>query len=857
MIRIHNRDLVLHPSTNVNPDKWDEAKYDGFVDELCRGREYQQTAIFAVLRYLLSGNYPNLRELARENYDNNPKLGEAYGSREAMEARLQFPDMLSCSLDLATGTGKSYALYGLAAIMLAEGAVDRVLTLCPSRTIERELLKKFKDLAADDNLRALMPGEYAPKVVDASETVTEGCICVENYHAILKHVGSSIRASFKGKGARALVLNDEAHHVASSPSENKKWKEFLQDKEFGFRRIVGASGTCYIGNDYFADVVSRYSLREAIEERVVKDVEYVTDEPKTDEADEKWQLIYQRHKKSARDLKRQRIRPLTIIVTATISACDNVAEELRAFLQEQEGISAEMAKEKVMVVTSSDSHKRDVTRLGTVDNPQGKTEWIVSVSMLTEGWDVKNVFQIVPHEERAFKSKLLISQVLGRGLRIPESWQNGQPRVTVFNHENWSARIQHLVDEILDIDKRVSSLVIPDSPHHFDLHNLNYDAEAEAQEYRQKGEFNIFKDGYIALPTAEVKEPVKITYKSARGKSREEEMTLLHKGHTVESIAKHMREHLLAVDRENENAADPKDKTDYAGKFPLQRLEGVVRESAKRANIDERAIPEASRQRLMASMNVLKRAISKRVSYKNEVKSLQTANTADRHAVSCSAAELYKDKTVFCRSDCVNYLPKEQHDFFAELADEDGDFRRGAFRTISNDFHFKTPVNLAIADHRPESAFIRELCRAENAAVMHGWIKNADMGFYALEYAWSKERSRAGVSHTKRGMFSPDFFIKDARDGKIFVVEIKGKEEVAAPSRENIAKHTSAKKHFDRLNKWLKENGYKECYQFNMLTPDDYNRFFARLREQNLDRYNSGLDVAIADAKDNNGNNGG
>jgi len=49
-------------------------------------------------------------------------------------------------------------------------------------------------------------------------------------------------------------------------------------------------------------------------------------------------------------------------------------------------------------------------------------EWIVSVSMLNEGWDVKRVFQIVPHEEKAFNSKLLIAQVLGRGLRVPNGW---------------------------------------------------------------------------------------------------------------------------------------------------------------------------------------------------------------------------------------------------------------------------------------------------------------------------------------------------------------------------------------------------------------------------------------------------
>lgn len=855
MTRIHNRDLVLHPSANVNPDKWSEGKYDGFVDELCRGREYQKEAIFAVLRYLLSDNYPDLRALARENYNNNPKLSEAYGSREAMEARLQFPDTLSCSLDLATGTGKSYVLYGLAAIMLAEGAVDRVLTLCPSRTIERGLLEKFRQLAADDNLRALMPGEYAPRIVDASETVADGCVCVENYHAILEHVGSSIRASFKDKGARTLVLNDESHHVATSSSDSKKWKGFLQDEKFGFRRIVGVSGTCYVGNDYFADVVSRYSLRQAIEERVVKNVAYVTEAPKTRESEEKWQLIYQRHKKSASELKRRRIRPLTIIVTATISGCENVAEELRAFLQEQEGITPEMAKEKVMVVTSSAKHQRDVARLGMVDNPQGKTEWIVSVSMLTEGWDVKNVFQIVPHEERAFNSKLLIAQVLGRGLRIPEPWQNGQPRVTVFNHENWSARIQHLVNEVLDIEQRASSLVIADSSHHFNLHNLDYKTEAETQKYRKKGEYNIFKDGYIALPTARAKESVRVAYEQVRGGRQEERMTIHHKTHTAREIAKHMHRHLLAVDEEN--AANSKERTNYAVKFPLQRLEGVVRESVKRANIDEQAIPEEIRQKFMGSMNVLKRVISKRVTYRTEAESMILATTGDRQAVSCSAAELRSGvKTVFLRSDCVNYLPKEQHDFFAKLADEDGEFS-GAVRKIDNNFHFKSPVNLAIADHTPERRFMSELCKAENAAVIHGWIKNADMGFYAVEYAWSKERSRAGVSHTKRGMFSPDFFIKDARNERIYVVEIKSDDETTSPSRENVAKHTFAKEHFDRLNKWLEENGDKERYRFNMLTPNDYDVYFACLREKNLDRYNSHLDVAIVEAKGNNGNNGG
>ena len=73
-----------------------------------------------------------------------------------------------------------------------------------------------------------------------------------------------------------------------------------------------------------------------------------------------------------------------------------------------------------------------------VDESENPVEWIVSVSMLTEVWDVKNVFQIVPYGSRAFNSKLLIAQVLGRGLRVPLGMQ--QPLVTINNHEKWSRR---------------------------------------------------------------------------------------------------------------------------------------------------------------------------------------------------------------------------------------------------------------------------------------------------------------------------------------------------------------------------------------------------------------------------------
>jgi site-specific DNA-methyltransferase (adenine-specific)/adenine-specific DNA-methyltransferase len=55
-----------------------------------------------------------------------------------------------------------------------------------------------------------------------------------------------------------------------------------------------------------------------------------------------------------------------------------------------------------LVVTSDKDHKDNALHLPYVDSKEDAVEWIISVAMLTEGWDVKNVFQIVPMEERAF-----------------------------------------------------------------------------------------------------------------------------------------------------------------------------------------------------------------------------------------------------------------------------------------------------------------------------------------------------------------------------------------------------------------------------------------------------------------------
>ncbi len=212
-------------------------------------------------------------------------------------------------------------------------------------------------------------------------------------------------------------------------------------------------------------------------------------------------------------------------------------------------------------------------------------------------------------------------------------------------------------------------------------------------------------------------------------------------------------------------------------------------------------------------------------------------STKERQAESCSAAELRRgDKTIFYGPDCESTVIDEQVEFFKEVQDPDGDFRAGR-EPITNAHDFKTPLNLVIADATPERKFVRQLCERENAQAIDAWLKNTPQRFYAIEYAWKKGE------HPKRGEFSPDFFIK--KGNMIFVIEIKGDEEIADPSIENQKKYEYAVAHFSQLNKWLKKDGIAICYQFNVLTPKNYGVFFQKLRNDELEGFASDLDVVL------------
>lgn len=820
-----NQDLVLTVSEDIDPKVFDTSKYEAFLDILCGSREYQKEAVRVTLRYLLGGQYDNLRELARENYHNNPVLQEKYTSFAEFESYLQLPDHLACSLDLATGTGKSYVIYGIARIMLAYGAVDQVLVLCPSNTIERGLTGKFRKLSGDRDLRDVLP-DYSeilnPRIINASQTIRRGDVCIENIHATYVTAHSAIEDSLKGKGERTLVLNDEAHHIFSPADRRlKKWKEFLIDPAYGFHYILGDTGTAYIGDEYFPDVIYRFSLRDAIEQGFVKTIDYVAEDSSGYE-EEKFQKIYDNHLEN-KTHRYRKVKPLTIIVTKNIAACERLTERWIDFLADKETITQKTAADKVLIVTSSPKHAANVAKLERVDERDSPVEWITSVSMLSEGWDVDNVFQVVPHEERAFNSKLLIAQVLGRGLRVPTEYKGERPVVTVFNHDKWSQSIKHLVNEVLEIEKRIASYPIDKAEdYNFEVLNIDYAKAEEIVEVPQEEEYDLLSKGFITYSTQESAVEKETVYERAVTEERRTKKTLVEfRMYSVDEVAYQVWAKLQLYDSDA--------GTSYSERYSPNTIASLVRASLERIGEQGDQVSRENLQKTLQAFGVIRRRKAKYLRYRIEPRGLIPVRTETMRKSSMGVGSLRRDATVFYDPYSLMTSPDKDREILAELLDDET-LPRSALVEVSNKYNFKTPVNVAFASFKPERDFIRRLVSPENARIIAAWLKAPDVGFYSIEYSWRKGE------HPKQGAFNPDFFIRKNAD--ILVIEVKQDGDV---NDENRAKLKYAREHFDRLNELQSE----QTYYFNFLSPESYDLFFQELRAGKYAAFKSKLEADL------------
>lgn len=236
-----------------------------------------------------------------------------------------------------------------------------------------------------------------------------------------------------------VVINDEAHHIHDAKLAWFKSIEDIHNRlqlkgDFLSLQVDITATPKHNNGAIFVQTIADYPLVEAISQNVVKHPvlpdsasraklhERQSSKYTEKYADyvqlgvEEWRKTYVEHEKLGK-------KAILFVMTDDTRNCDDVAEHL-------EGTYPDL-KDAVLVIhtknngeiseTATGKDKEELERLrkqaNEIDGWESPYKAVVSVLVLKEGWDVRNVTTIVGLRAYSAKSNILPEQTLGRGLR--------------------------------------------------------------------------------------------------------------------------------------------------------------------------------------------------------------------------------------------------------------------------------------------------------------------------------------------------------------------------------------------------------------------------------------------------------
>jgi type III restriction enzyme len=136
------------------------------------------------------------------------------------------------------------------------------------------------------------------------------------------------------------------------------------------------------------------------------------------------------------------VKPFILVIARDTSHAD----ELQKLIESDEFFDGRYRGKAIQVHSGQSGEEKEevVERLLSVEKNDEPTEIVIHVNMLKEGWDVTNLYTIIPL--RAANARTLVEQSIGRGLRLPYGKRTGVAavdRLNIIAHD----RFQEIVDE--------------------------------------------------------------------------------------------------------------------------------------------------------------------------------------------------------------------------------------------------------------------------------------------------------------------------------------------------------------------------------------------------------------------------
>lgn len=379
----------------------------------------------------------------------------------------------SLTYSIATGVGKTRLMAAMALYLFRSRGIRNFFILAPNLTIYNKLIRDFGDPGYEKYLFRGVPEfvHQRPVVItgdnyaqqgglfqqeevrinifniakfnaDTKTSKKDGKVLQPRIKRLSEYLGQSYW-QFLSQQHDLVVFMDEAHRYMAEASRNaiEELKPLLGIE-------LTATPFDATGNP-FKNVVYEYSLARALSDGLYVKIPAVatrkdfnfnhlspeeTDRLKLEDGISVHRDTQQALDLYARENHKPKVKPFVLVACRDIEHARSVYEFINSNVFYDGAYVG-----KVIQVDSSTKDDSDIEKLLTVERADNPVEIVIHVGMLKEGWDVNNLYTIVPL--RAANSLVLIEQTLGRGLRLPYGGERtGVEKVdmvTVIAHDNF------------------------------------------------------------------------------------------------------------------------------------------------------------------------------------------------------------------------------------------------------------------------------------------------------------------------------------------------------------------------------------------------------------------------------------
>jgi len=392
-------------------------------------------------------------------------------------------DFPSLCFALATGVGKTRLMGAFIAYLHALKGIRHFFVLAPNLTIYNKLIRDFTPNTPKYVLRGISEFATIPPLVITGDDYEDGRGTRSDLYdvgAVHINIFNISKINSEVRGGKSPRMRRLSEYIGQSYFDYLAGLDdlvMLMDESHRYRASAGVRAINELkpilgleftatpqvekgkNSEPFRNVIYSYPLSSALADGYVKEPAVVTrenfDAANYDAAGlELLKLtdgikIHERTKTElevyARNTRRPIVKPFMLVVAQNTEHANSLVK-----LMSSDEFFEGLYWDKVITVHSAQTgeEKDDVvSQLLTVEDPANPTEIVVHVNMLKEGWDVTNLYTIVPL--RAANSRTLVEQSIGRGLRLPYGRRVGVPdvdRLSIISHD----RFQEIVDQAKD-----------------------------------------------------------------------------------------------------------------------------------------------------------------------------------------------------------------------------------------------------------------------------------------------------------------------------------------------------------------------------------------------------------------------